>query len=57
MSHAIGVGSERFRQDLDRDLPLQPRVGREIDLTHPADAERRNNLKHTETCAGRQSHC
>jgi hypothetical protein len=30
----VVIGSDRRRQDLDRDLPLQLRVGRAIDLAH-----------------------
>ena len=35
----VGVGGERRRQDLDRDLALQLRVGRAIDLAHAAGAD------------------
>ena len=36
----LGVGGELTRQDLDRDRPLQPGVGRAIDLAHAALPQR-----------------
>ena len=41
---ALGIGGERRRQDLDRHLALEPRVGGAIDLAHTAGAERRDDL-------------
>jgi hypothetical protein len=35
---ATRITSDRARQHLDRDLAFQVRVGRAIDLTHPAHA-------------------
>ena len=35
----LTVGGERFRQDFDRDRPVQVRVGGAIDFTHPAHAD------------------
>ena len=35
----LGIGRDRVGQDLDRDVPLQPRVGGAIDLAHPAGAD------------------
>jgi len=35
----IRVSCERGRQDLDRDLPFEPGVGRPMDLAHPAFAD------------------
>ena len=35
----IGVVRERFGQDLDRDVAIQLRVARAIDLAHPACAD------------------
>ena len=37
---AIGICSELARQDLERDIPTQPRVPRAIDLAHPAGTKR-----------------
>ena len=36
---ALGVGGEHVRQDLDRDLAPQRRVGAPPDLPHPALAD------------------
>ena len=44
----IGVAGELERKDLDRDLALQPRVGRAVDLAHAARAERRHDLVRAE---------
>ena len=32
----LRIGSERFRQDLDGDRPIEPRVARFVDFSHPA---------------------
>jgi hypothetical protein len=42
------------RQDLDRDLALQLRVGGAIDLSHPAFADRRGDFVDAETGTGCQ---
>jgi hypothetical protein len=49
---AIGLGSDRRRQDLDRDLAFQPGVGRTKHLPHPALANLRGDVIHAETRAG-----
>ena len=36
---AVEVGCERRWQDLDRDVTLQLRIARAIDLAHPARTE------------------
>ena len=38
------VIEEVFRQDLQRDLPLEPRILRPVDVSHAACAEARANL-------------
>jgi hypothetical protein len=38
---ALGLGSEPSRQDLDRELPLQARIGAEVHLAHPTAAKHR----------------
>jgi hypothetical protein len=43
-SQAIGIRSERFRQDFQRDVTIQPAVTGAIDLTHPAGTDRGQNL-------------
>ena len=39
----LGIGRHAGRQDLDCDLTLQARVGRAVDLAHPARTERRDD--------------
>ena len=48
---ALLVLGERRGQDLDRDLALQPRVGRAVDLAHPALAELGGDLVGAEALA------
>src|SRR5262249_52362469 len=38
--HAISVGRERGRQELEGDFPSEPRVEREMYFAHPAPPER-----------------
>ena len=52
----IGIDRERRRQDLDRDLPLEFRVGRPIHLPHPAFPDRRGDVVDAEARAGSQGH-
>ena len=49
---AFGVGGERVRQDLDRDLAAERRVRRPIHLAHPAFADRRGDFVGAEPGAG-----
>ena len=44
------------RQDLDRHRALQPRVPRPIHLSHPARADRRDDLVRSESGAGGKRH-
>ena len=41
----IGVERERLGKDLDRDIAIEPRVTRAVHLSHPAGADRRDDLK------------
>ncbi len=43
--HALGIAGKLRRQDLDRDVPIQPRVPRAVDLPHAALAEGRGDLE------------
>ena len=52
----VGVGREPRRQHLDRDVALEPRVARAIDLAHAARAEGRRDLVGAEASAGRHAH-
>jgi len=38
---AIGVEGKRLRQDLERNITIEPRVAGPVDLAHPASTERR----------------
>jgi hypothetical protein len=53
---AIGVGSERLRQDLQRDLAVEPRIPRAIDLPHPACPERAEDLIRAEPSTSGEAH-
>ncbi len=48
---AVRVGRERLGQDLDRDIAVEPRVSRPVDLPHPAGAEGREDFIRTQACA------
>jgi hypothetical protein len=52
----LGVLGDVFRQDLDRDVTLELRVGRAVDLAHAARTERGGDLVRTEPRAGLQGH-
>lgn len=41
---SVGILGEGCRQDLDRNVSIQPRIPGAIDLAHPPCAERRKNL-------------
>ena len=49
---AIGIAGHRGGQHLDRDRPLQIRVGRAIDLAHAAGADLRGDFVDAEAGAG-----
>ena len=51
----IGIGGERWRQDLYRDLTLQLGIGGPIHLPHPTFADLRGDFIDAEACAGSQS--
>ena len=51
----VGV-VEVLRQHLDRDVALEPRVARAVDLAHAARAERRQDLVRAEALAGSEGH-
>jgi hypothetical protein len=44
----LGIAGESPRQDLDRDLAVEPRIPRPIHLAHAASAQRTNNFIWTE---------
>ena len=47
---------ELFRQYLHRDVSIEARVPRPVDLSHPARAERREDLVRAEPRAGGERH-
>jgi hypothetical protein len=51
----IGIVGERGRENLDRDLALEFRVGRPIHLPHPAFPDRRDDVVNAKARAGSQS--
>ena len=42
--HALGVPQKLFRQQLERDLAIQPCVARQVNLSHAACAKQRNHF-------------
>src|SRR4029453_7887246 len=50
------IGSERFPQDLDRHIAIEPRIAASIPLAHAAGPERADDLVLTEAGAGRERH-
>lgn len=55
-AHAVGVSGECRGQNLDRDLAAEPRIPGPIYLTHPASAERREDLVRTKASSRSQAH-
>ncbi len=53
---AVGIGGERGRQDLDRNVATEPRVVRAVDLAHAAGAERRDDVVRAEPVTGGETH-
>ena len=53
---ALGVGRELRREDLDRDVAAEAGVAGAIDLSHPARADRREDLEGPELGAGGECH-
>ena len=53
---ALGIGGDRLRQHLERDVAAEPRVGRAVDLAHAARAEGRHDGVGTEAPACLKAH-
>jgi len=53
---AAGVGGERVRQNLQRDISVQPRIASAIHLSHSAGADRRNDLVDVDACSAGEAH-
>ena len=52
----LGVGEERLRQNLQRDIASEPRVAGAVDVAHLARATEADDLVRAETSASSQSH-
>jgi hypothetical protein len=52
----LRVGGEHIGQDLDGHDPIQPRITRAIDFTHPARANRGDDIVWTEASAWSERH-
>ena len=52
----LGVGEERLRQNLQRDIASEPRVAGAVAVAHPARASEADDLVRAETSASSQSH-
>ena len=48
----LGIVLKRARENLDRDVALEPGVARAIDLAHPADAQQSVHLKDADAPPG-----
>ncbi len=53
---SIGIAGKRVRQDLDRDLALQPRIACAIHFSHSAAADQGDHFIRSETGAGGETH-
>ena len=53
----VGIGGDGLREDLDRDVAVELRVPRAVDLSHPARAQRREDLVGAEAGAGDEGQC
>ena len=53
---AIGVGREGVRQDLQRNVSLQPRVAGTVHLAHATGPQRRMDFVHAKSCTGSERH-
>jgi hypothetical protein len=51
-SQAVGIGGNRLWQDFQRDLPLQARVARPIDLAHAARPQEGDDFIRTDAGTG-----
>jgi hypothetical protein len=53
---AVRVGHEALGQDLDRDVPVEPRVERAVDLAHSSGADGTEDLVGPEAPPAGQAH-
>jgi len=50
-SESIGIGRERVREDLQRDVAIELRIAGAVDLAHATRADLRDDLEWAETSA------
>ena len=55
-AHVLRIVGNRRGQDLERDLAVEPGVGRAVDLTHAAGTERRDDLVDAQPSSIRETH-
>ena len=55
-AQAIGIAGPERRQHLDRDIAVEPRVARPVDVAHASGAEGREDLVRTEAASGHNTH-
>src|SRR5450759_2759487 len=53
---SIGIGGERVRQNLQRDVAIELGIPRAVDLAHAARANERQDFVYAETGAGCEGH-
>ena len=53
---ALGISGQRLGQDLDRDLPIEPRIAGPIHLAHATDAKLSRDFVDAEPASGLQGH-
>jgi hypothetical protein len=55
-AHEVGLLCEGLRQDLQRDIALQPRIARAIDLAHTTAANQRDDFVGANARTWRERH-
>ena len=51
-----GIAGPQRRQHLDRDIAVEPRIARPVDVPHASGAEGREDLVRTEAASGHNTH-
>src|SRR6187402_194893 len=52
----LRITRDGFRKNLDRDVSIESRIARAIDLSHPAGPKRAQDFVSSEAAAGRERH-
>ena len=53
---ALWIARKDLREDLDRHIPIEPRIAGAIHLPHAADADAGDDFVRPEASAGREGH-